>query len=70
MKKAACVLAVTAFLFSMNVNAQQAPKAKKSKARTEASAAAATPAASGEKKSCSPASGKKGCCAHKEEARS
>lgn len=69
MKKVGSMLAVAAFLFTMNVNAQEPAKAKKSKAKTEKSAASAeassAPAASG--KSCSAEGGKKSCCSHKKE---
>lgn len=75
MKKVVSMLAVVAFLFTMNVNAQEPKKAKKAKAKTEKSAATAeassstAPVASG--KSCSEGSGKKACCsAKKEEAKS
>ncbi len=74
MKKVASMLAVVAFLFAMNVNAQEPKKAKKAKASTEkysTTADASTAPAATEKKSCSEGSGKKACCsAKKEEAKS
>lgn len=67
MKKVVSIMAVAALFLSMNVNAQE-PKAKKKKAKTEAAAATSEPSV--EKKSCAPGTFKKGCCAHKEEAKS
>jgi len=60
MRKVISIMAVTALLFSMNVNAQEKAKAKKT-AKTEKTAAAATP----EKKACADGAKKGGCCAHK-----
>ncbi|MDI1315846.1 hypothetical protein [Flavobacterium sp.] len=59
MKKVISIMALAAFLLSMNVNASETPKdKKKDKAKTEKSCTTA------EKKSC--ASGeKKSCCAAK-----
>ena len=58
MKKLVSMVAIVAFLFSMNVNAAPDPKAKKKAvAKTEKSCTAA------EKKSCS--AEKKACCAAK-----
>lgn len=60
MKKVVVMFAVVAFLFSMDINAQE-PKAKKKVAKTEKAAACSKE----EKKAC--ASGeKKACCASKE----
>lgn len=59
MKKVISIMAVAAFLFSMNVNAMETPKdKKKDKAATEKSTSTA------EKKSCSSGE-KKSCCAAK-----
>ncbi|WP_310555053.1 hypothetical protein [Flavobacterium sp.] len=58
MKKVASMLAVVAFLFSMNVNAQE-PKQKKNKAKTEKASATT------EKKSCTAGEKKGGCCSAK-----
>jgi hypothetical protein len=58
MKKLVSTVALVAFLFSMNVNAQEKPVAKKAKAKTEKTCSAE------EKKSCS-AEKKAGCCAAK-----
>jgi hypothetical protein len=58
MKKLISVMAVAAFLFSMNVNAQAKQEKKQDKAKTEKSCSAS------EKKACA-ASGKKSCCAAK-----
>lgn len=58
MKKVISMMALAAFLFSMNVNASETPKEKKNdKAKTEKSTTA-------EKKSCA-SSEKKSCCASK-----
>jgi len=57
MKKVISMLALAAFLFSMNANAQEKPKQKK-KAKTEKSCTTA------EMKSCSKEK-KAGCCAKK-----
>lgn len=58
MKKVILSMAVVAFLFSMNVNANnETPKNKKKEAKTEKSCSTA------EKKSCS--KDKKACCAAK-----
>lgn len=60
MKKVASMLAVVAFLFSMNINAQETePKQKKKKAKTEKACSTE------EKKSCSSAEKKGGCCSSK-----
>ncbi len=78
MKKVVSLLAVGAFLFTLNVNAQEPKKAKKAKAKTEkystTADATVAPAASDKKgcsdasaKSCSSSSGKKSCCAAKKE---
>ena len=61
MKKVVVMFAVIAFLFSMDINAQE-PKAKKKVAKTEKAAACSKD----EKKACA-TGGKKSCCAHKEE---
>ncbi|TBX70344.1 hypothetical protein EZL74_03990 [Flavobacterium silvisoli] len=59
MKKLVSTVALVAFLFSMNVNAQEKPAAKKKeKAKTEKTCSAE------EKKSCSTEK-KAGCCAAK-----
>lgn len=55
MKKVLSILAVSAFLFSANANAQQEPK--KAESKKECS--------SKEKKSCSSKEKKGGCCSHK-----
>ncbi len=57
MKKLVSMVAIVAFLFSMNVNAAPDPKGKKKAAKTEKSCSAA------EKKACS--TDKKACCASK-----
>jgi hypothetical protein len=58
MKKVISMMAVVAFLFSMNVNAQEKPKEKAKEGKTEKTCSAS------EKKAC--ASGeKKACCAAK-----
>jgi hypothetical protein len=57
MKKVISMMAVVAFLFSMNVNAQEKQEKKAAKAKTEKSCSAS------EKKSCS--KDKKACCAAK-----
>ncbi len=57
MKKLVSMVAIVAFLFSMNVNATPDPKAKKKVAKTEKSCTVA------EKKACS--AEKKACCAAK-----
>jgi hypothetical protein len=59
MKKVTSILAVVAFLFAMNVTAQeQEPKAKK-KAKTEKTTSTT------DKKSCSEGEKKAGCCSKK-----
>ena len=63
MKKVVVMFAVVAFLFSMNVNAQE-PKTKKKVAKTEKAAACTK-----EEKTACATGGKKSCCAHKEEAK-
>ena len=57
MKKVILMMAVVAFLFSMNVNAQEKQEKKVAKAKTEKACSAS------EKKSCS--KDKKACCAAK-----
>ena len=59
MKKLVSTLAIVAFLFSMNVNAQEKKASKKATAKTEKSC---TPA---EKKECASDAKKGGCCAAK-----
>ena len=59
MKKVVVMFAVVAFLFSMNINAQE-PKNKKKVAKTEKAACSKE-----EKKECA-TGGKKSCCSHKE----
>lgn len=61
MKKLVSILAVAAFMFSMNVSAQE-PQEKEKKAKTEKSCSTA------EKKSCSSGEKKGGCCASKKAA--
>ncbi len=63
MKKVVVLFAVVAFLFSMDINAQE-PKAKKKVAKTEKAVAFTKE----EKKACATGE-KKACCAHKEEAK-
>lgn len=58
MKKVASMLAVVAFLFAMNVNAQE-PKAKKKQAKTEKASSTS------EKKECKEGEKKAGCCSAK-----
>ena len=58
MKKVVSIMAVVAFLFSMNVNAQEKQEKKVAKAKTEKSCSAS------EKKACA-MSEKKSCCAAK-----
>ena len=58
MKKVVSLLAVVAFLFATNVNAQEKQDKKKAKAKTEKTCTAS------EKKSCA-AGEKKSCCAAK-----
>jgi hypothetical protein len=58
MKKIVSIFAVMALFFSMNTNAQQGPKQKKQKAKTEKSCSA------DEKKSCGTVK-KGGCCSSK-----
>jgi hypothetical protein len=58
MKKVISALAIAAFLFAANVNAQEKQEKKKETAKTEKSCSAS------EKKACA-ASGKKSCCAAK-----
>jgi len=58
MKKVVSMLAIAAFLFSVNGNAQEQPK-KAAKAKTEKSCSAT------EKKSCAAGEKKAGCCAAK-----
>lgn len=58
MKKIVAILAVTAFMFSMNVNAQEKKKATAEKAKTEKTCSTA------EKKSCG-SEKKGGCCSAK-----
>ena len=63
MKKLVSILAVAAFMLSMNVNAQEPKKkAKKETAKTEKSCSTA------EKKSCSSDAKAGGCCASKKTA--
>jgi len=64
MKKVLVMFSVVAFLFTMNINAQE-PKAKSKAVKTEK--AAATKA---DKKECSSESGSKACCAKKKVAAS
>jgi hypothetical protein len=59
MKKVISALAIAAFLFTMNVNAQEKKAAKKATAKTEKSCSAA------EKKECASGAKKGGCCAAK-----
>ncbi|MGL2966332.1 hypothetical protein [Flavobacterium sp. XGLA_31] len=61
MKNIISTVAVVAFLFTMNVNAQE-KQDKKEKAKTEKSCSAA------EKKSCAAGEKKGGCCAAKKAA--
>jgi Ni/Co efflux regulator RcnB len=58
MKKLVSILAVAAFMFSMNVSAQE-PQEKEKKAKTEKSCS------KDEKKGCAKGEKKGGCCAHK-----
>ncbi|MBD3724572.1 MAG: hypothetical protein IE891_07295 [Flavobacteriaceae bacterium] len=58
MKKIVSMVALAAFVFSMNVNAQEPKQAKKEKAKTEKSCS------SEEKKSCG-SEKKGGCCSSK-----
>lgn len=58
MKKLVSIFAIIALFFSMNANAQQGPKQKKQKAKTEKSCSAE------EKKSCG-TDKKGGCCSSK-----
>lgn len=58
MKKLASILTVAAFVFALNVNAQEPKKAKKETAKTEKSCS------SSEKKSCGTEK-KGGCCSSK-----
>jgi Ni/Co efflux regulator RcnB len=63
MKKLVSILAVAAFMLSMNVNAQEPKqKTKKEKAKTEKSCSTE------EKKSCSTDAKAGGCCASKKAA--
>ena len=57
-------MAVAVLLVSFSANAQETTPAKKKAAKTEK----ATASSKEDKKGCSTA-GKKGCCAHKEEAK-
>ena len=60
MKKFLSIIAIATFLFSVNGNAQQEPKQKKGKAKTEKSCS------TDEKKSCGNGSKKaSGCCSSK-----
>lgn len=61
MKKIVSLLAIVALFVSMNVNAQQGPKQKKQKAKTEKSCSTE------EKKSCR-TDKKGGCCSSKKTA--
>lgn len=61
MKKSIVMMAVMAFAFSMNVNAQEKKPVEKKKATTEKTTTATT-TTSTEKKSCDK---KAGCCAKK-----
>ena len=58
MKKVLVMFAVVAFLFSMDINAQE-PKAKKKEVKTEKSCSTS------EKKACTAGEKKGGCCASK-----
>lgn len=58
MKKIVSIVALAAFVFSMNVNAQEPKQAKKEKAKTEKSC-------SSEKKSSCGSEKKGGCCSSK-----
>ncbi|WP_396211387.1 hypothetical protein [Flavobacterium sp.] len=58
MKKLVSILAVAAFMFSMNVSAQE-PQEKEKKAKTEKSCSTE------EKKACGTAEKKAGCCSAK-----
>ncbi len=59
MRKIVSTLAIAAFLFTMNVNAQEKKTAKKATAKTEKSCSTA------EKKECASGAKKGGCCAAK-----
>ena len=59
MNKLVSIIATVALLFSINVNAQQEPKQKKKKAKTEKSCS------TDEKKSCGTNEKKGGCCSSK-----
>jgi hypothetical protein len=60
MKKFLSIIAIATFLFSVNGNAQQEPKQKKGKTKTEKSCS------TDEKKSCGSGSKKaSGCCSSK-----
>ena len=59
MKKVISALAIAAFLFTMNVNAQEKKTAKKAPAKTEKACSTA------EKKECASGAKKGGCCASK-----
>lgn len=59
MKKIVSTLAIVAFLFTMNVNAQEKKVTKKATAKTEKSCSTA------EKKECASGAKKGGCCAAK-----
>lgn len=68
MNKFLSIIAVTTFLFSVNGNAQQEPKQKKGKAKTEKSCSAdeKKSCSTDEKKSCGNGSKKaSGCCSSK-----
>ncbi|MDK2771191.1 MAG: hypothetical protein R2790_07675 [Flavobacterium haoranii] len=63
MKKIVSMVALAAFVFSMNVNAQEPKQAKKEKSKTEKSCCADK--ASAEKKSCGSEAKAGGCCSAK-----
>ena len=68
MKKVISMMAIVAFLFSVNLNATETPKGKKKeKAKTEKASKAEEKksCAAEEKKSCASSEKKSGCCASK-----
>lgn len=62
MKNLVSIMAVAAFMFSMNVNAQEPKQSKKEKAKTEKATATA------EKKECGTEAKAGGCCSSKKTA--
>lgn len=67
MKKIVSSLAIVAFLFSVNVNAQEQPRQKKRVKATTEKAAVTTTVLPEEKKECATSGAKKACCAAKKE---